>query len=63
MTFEVTDFAVDCTIVPQADTDELAAKGRRVLFRRNARSQQFTFFVAPKGMLTAGFVIAVEVSK
>lgn len=44
----------------QADTDELAGRGRRVMVHRDHHKGTFKLFIAPEGTLTAGFVVAVE---
>lgn len=41
---------------PQPDTDELAAKGKRILLRHDALT---SFSVAEQGVLTAGWVIGL----
>lgn len=69
-TLEITDFQ---TVLPDsfsetghvgqnpcADCEELASKGRRVMLHRNTRTGQFKLFVAPEGIVTAGWVCAVE---
>lgn len=45
---------------PCADTDELAALGRRVMVHRNCKNGQFSLFVAESGVVTCGWVLAVE---
>jgi len=66
-TLEITDFK---TVSPYrndgrpnhpiADNEQLAAIGRRVMVRRDCRAGQFSLFVAPEGILTCGWVLAVE---
>ena len=48
--------------VPCADTDELAAQGRRIMIHRDCHKGQFSMFIAPRHVLTAGYVLAVEVN-
>lgn len=59
VTFRVTDFPVMC-VDPKADSEILAAKGRRVMLRRNQRAGEFSLFVAEAGVLTAGYVVGIE---
>ena len=47
-------------VPPQADSDELAARGHRVLLYLQAW-QKPVFITAPQGVVTAGWVIGVDV--
>lgn len=43
-----------------ADSEELAAKGRRVMVCRDHNKNQFSIFVAPKDEMSVGWVLGVE---
>lgn len=45
-------------LTPGPDTDELAAKGERLMLKHRAHNGPI-FFVAPKGVLTAGWAIGL----
>jgi hypothetical protein len=48
-------------IIPQPDTEELAANGKRIImYYRMFISNEIDFVEVPKGELHAGWVIAIE---
>lgn len=55
------DLGAPYTIVdpPCGDNEEIAAKGKRVLIRHLPRSGQVHIVIAPKNLITSGWVIGI----